>query len=817
MVGDVEMIKPVLSSVPQDIDGETRTAELNYAGSDIVNPSYLITQNLPASLVACKDNAYSLTVNATVTGFADGVSRLPLPTASYAWKKNGLSVPGQNGVTINNGVMTITSAQPAQAGDYYAVINLAGKTINSNTCSYAVNTPIAIASNMGSTGACWGGAPTVTLSSSATGTVTGYQWQKQNGESWVNIEGATQANYTMPLVGNPNNVAGFYRYIAFGPSGCGVSSLTSNAAEVVITIPLFNPSMEYEFEPSNICENSRVEIEAEIEGTITGYQWQKKINGVWTNIDLLDNKTAQEKVFVIESATPTMSGDYRVVVAGSPQCMPNSLTIDPITLTVWAKFKFDRQPESQTICEHETIKLTATGVGNVKGYKWLFDGAPIDAVANPTAKTAFLSIPNAEYLLSGTYSCVITVDDCMGIGREVTSDLAQVYVMKATEITRQPKNATIGVGGTAIFEVQAHHKGKIPPSYMDKYQWYTKDLTSGELTAIVDGGRISGANSSLMSITDINTNDYSSISNQAIVIVVEGVCGNDTSDVVKIYEPPQISITDNPVDATVCAGNSVTMEVKAEGTSGAPLAYKWYFGGYELSDAVKYSGLNSPKLTINIADIHDAGDYYVEVSYAAGGGAIQSTTAVLTVNEKPSITTNLQATLSYTEDSPANMTIVAAGTAPFVYQWYKDGVAITGATDASLNFATIKKADAGSYTVKVMNDCGEVMSSSCEIAVTYKTYSGINETGNVINLQVNPNPIYGDFQISYNANANDDVMITVNDMTGKDLGVVYSGVANDGVNTLNINANRLSLITGIYALRLTINGIVTTKMISVIK
>jgi hypothetical protein len=64
----------------------------------------------------------------------------------------------------------------------------------------------------------------------------------------------------------------------------------------------------------------------------------------------------------------------------------------------------------------------------------------------------------------------------------------------------------------------------------------------------------------------------------------------------------------------------------------------------------------------------------------------------------------------------AVFTVVPSGTAPFTYQWYKDGTVIGSATSSNLTF-TVGAADAGEYTVKVTNPGGNVTSSAATLMV----------------------------------------------------------------------------------------------------
>jgi hypothetical protein len=62
--------------------------------------------------------------------------------------------------------------------------------------------------------------------------------------------------------------------------------------------------------------------------------------------------------------------------------------------------------------------------------------------------------------------------------------------------------------------------------------------------------------------------------------------------------------------------------------------------------------------------------------------------------------------------------VTVDGTAPFTYQWQKNGAPIQGATSASYVLPQVQLADAGSYTVKVSNPAGSCTSDAAILTVT---------------------------------------------------------------------------------------------------
>jgi hypothetical protein len=164
-------------------------------------------------------------------------------------------------------------------------------------------------------------------------------------------------------------------------------------------------------------------------------------------------------------------------------------------------------------------------------------------------------------------------------------------------------------------------------------------------------------------------------------------CGSGTED--------GPAIVTQPASATIIEGSNSVLSVVA---SGSKLTYQWYRDGAAIVDA-----------TSAIYTATAAGSYYVVVT--AEDGSVTSVNAVLTVTSAPVITAEPSSAtiLAGTSQTLA----VAAEGADLAYQWYRDGVAIDGATGASYAAST-----AGSYMVQVINAAGSMQSAAATIAVS---------------------------------------------------------------------------------------------------
>jgi hypothetical protein len=101
----------------------------------------------------------------------------------------------------------------------------------------------------------------------------------------------------------------------------------------------------------------------------------------------------------------------------------------------------------------------------------------------------------------------------------------------------------------------------------------------------------------------------------------------------------------------------------------------------------------------------------VQAIYKAGGaGKCTEPTSPFISSQPANQTVSLGGT--------ATFTVVAGGKAPLSYQWRVSGTNIAGATGSALTFSNVQSAQAGSYSVRVTNAFGSILSSNATLTVT---------------------------------------------------------------------------------------------------
>ncbi|MFH2143206.1 MAG: immunoglobulin domain-containing protein [Bacteroidota bacterium] len=88
-----------------------------------------------------------------------------------------------------------------------------------------------------------------------------------------------------------------------------------------------------------------------------------------------------------------------------------------------------------------------------------------------------------------------------------------------------------------------------------------------------------------------------------------------------------------------------------------------------------------------------------------------------------SISANPQSQISC-NSSDVTFSVTATGTTPYSYQWMKDGLDVSGATNSSLTIDPLSLADEGEYYCEVTNLCKTIPSDTAELRVVDITVDG---------------------------------------------------------------------------------------------
>ncbi len=295
--------------------------------------------------------------------------------------------------------------------------------------------------------------------------------------------------------------------------------------------------------------------------------------------------------------------------------------------------------------------------------------------------TASLSFGPISIADAGAFQVVAT----NSYGDTLSSQRTLSVTPTPTRISSLTPSQTILLGQPVTFTVVGAGTGPL------SYQWKK------------NAANVPGATNTTLTFAAVTTTDAGSysvtVSNQT-----SSFTSAESALTVSTAAPPVIST--QPTGATAIAGSSVTLNVGATGT--ATLSYQWR------KDGAPVAAATGPSLVLNVVQNTDAGNYSVVVTNSAGN--VTSATASLIVITPPVISAQPTNSTALAGGS-VSFRVAAIGTAPFSYQWLRNGSVIAGATASTLTFDSVLATDAASYSVAVGNSAGSTLSVSATLNV----------------------------------------------------------------------------------------------------
>jgi hypothetical protein len=672
-------------------------------------PAPTITSQ-PSSMTACAGSTASFSVSATAGS-----------SISYQWKKDGVNIGGATSSTL-----TLNAVTSADAGSYSVDVTSGGVPVASSTASLVVTTPaLSYAETLSTCAATYvldagTGYSSVTWSASAGGSTLPSNPGDPDGNNLTPSQYVAASN-------------GWYKVVAVPASGCTLVDSVYVIVNMGPTVITAQPTSE------TISSNGSAtfSVSATGLGTLT-YQWFK--NGVAVS-------GATSASLTVSNATAADNGNYTVDVTGT--CGTVTSNAATLTVTVVSAPSITSHPASAAQCAgtDATFSVTASVTAGSMSYQWKKNGVNIAG-----ATSSSLSLSN----ILGSDAANYTVD-VTGLGGTTTSNAATLTVNAGPSIVNQPLNQFRNAGQNALFKV-------IPGTGVTAYTWKKNGTT------LNNGGKISGARSSELFISNISNSDAADYS----VELTFGSCGTSTSN-----EANLAVLSSQPTPTVKCAGQNATFSVGVASGS-ASISYQWSKNGVDIS------GETSSSLTLSNVSGSDNGNYSVAIS--AGGLNVNSLNASLSVNAATVITGQPVGTTKF---ATQGYLFVANGTGSgsISYQWSKDGSPISGATSPSLNISSISASSAGSYSLAVTGACGTVTSNNAALTVisAVPTSQAVcaGSSASFSTTVSSPSPV------SYQWRRD---------------GSSISGQTNSSLNLSNATA----AMNGIYSVSINVNGITTT-------
>ncbi len=520
---------------------------------------------------------------------------------------------------------------------------------------------------------------TVVFAVQASGLDLKYAWFF-NGAALV---GATNASLVLQNV--TMREAGVYRCEVSNPMGT-VSSATASLA-VYVELP---PAIKIQPASQTVKQGDYVLISLAAVGSDLHYQW-------YGNGALLPGCTTN--ILIFNSASTNNSGNYWCVVSnGSGQATSETAILKVLAAPPPAIYS---QPASQSAYEGDYVSLYVGANGNNLRYQWYRNGTAVPGAAGPGLN--FYPVTASQ---AGDYWCVVS-----NANGQATSATARLTVRpRPPTIYGQPQSLTVKVGDTADFSVSSSGSGL-------NYVWYW------------EGTPVPGGTNAVLTLSNVTTNQAGSYWCQ-----VSNSLGTATSTMARlvVLVPIPPTLYNQPVSQTVKPGADVYFYV---GVGGPDLQFRW------LRDGATFSGGAVNPLILRGVTTNQAGRYWCRV--ANGGGSVTSAPATLVVvaPQPPKIIRPPGAQTAHV-GGQVGFSVAAIGEAPLDFQWQFNGVAVPGATEATLWLEDVQLAQAGNYTVAVSNSVGVAISAGAvlqvlpEPAITVQPQSRVAAVGAPVTFRV---------------------------------------------------------------------------------
>ncbi|MFM8179296.1 MAG: immunoglobulin domain-containing protein, partial [Candidatus Kapaibacterium sp.] len=532
------------------------------AGVLTVNTPISITTQ-PVSQVVCSRADVSFSVANVGTG------------AVYQWFFNGNAIFGNPSAQTNT--LTVTGVSAATAGTYRAIVTGTCNVVGSSTATLSVQNVLNITGQPEPSRICAGSTLQATVS--ATGTILGYQWQKDG----VDLPGQVGATLTIPGAGIAQS--GNYRCVISGSSACGTAVQVSNTVEMVVGT---SPSITRQ--PSNVAVSFGSTVSAQVDAAGLGYGVNNTMQYAWFKgtTRLTDGSRFSgtgTNVLTIRGVQPSDIGsDYYVVVSG----VCGNTTSNQFSLFVPA-VNITGQPQGAELCAGQTTVFSVVAVPNPSTsqltYQWFKGTTRVNDGPNVSgATTSSMTLRNATTGDAGDYTCEITVQPG---GSRVTTSVARLTVNTPASITVQPVSQSVCDGSALNLSVTGAG-GSL------QYQWKK------------GGTDITGATSSTYTVNASSAADAGSYT-----VTVRNGCGSLTSETVTVTISTKPVITTQP-SATVSVGLNGTITLTVSATGSGTLTYQWKLNGNAIA------GATNATYTKTGASKNDEGTYVCEVTNACG-------------------------------------------------------------------------------------------------------------------------------------------------------------------------------------------------------
>lgn len=483
------------------------------------------------------------------------------------------------------------------------------------------------------------------------------------------------------------------------------------------------------------------------------YQWQKDSGGGMEDIE-----DATESILVFPAATLSDAASYRCIVTNTD----GTVTSGSAMLTVVTPPVVTLDPVSQTAEDGDSVTFTVAASGLFLNYQWQKNGEDLNGQTGAT-----LTLTSVTTLDDGSYRCVVS-----NTAGSDTSAPATLMVDGAPGIVTHPQNIAVNLGAMATFSLTASGPGL-------SYQW---QRNTG--TGMLD---VPGANEISYVIASAADSDVGSY--RCKVTNVHGSVFTNPGTLTVVSPPVLVS----PLAAASVAVNEGQTFTTSVNVQGLFLTYQWRRDGLNIPDAT------SPTLSIpNLTEAFN-GDYTCRAANAAGEVVTPAVTLLVVT---PPVMVDHPTDILVNQGDPATLSVTVSGPL-LTYQWWHNGLPVSGATGSSYTIPSMSLTTLGRYYCRVSNSAGTVTSRFALAGIigmpiiTQPPYPVLAEAGSPVRMEIVADG--SDLSYAWKLNgkpAGTGPMLTVWPYTTKNSGVYVAEVKNS-LRTTTSSPTEIKTVTDI--------------------
>jgi len=544
-----------------------------------------------------------------------------------------------NGSPVSGATLSSWAFTPSSTGTYQIYVKVTDSVTvvaQSNTAQLTVNTPPSLTVTISPGSAIIDIGQSVSFTSSITGGTPpfSYQWYLNSAP----VSGATNPSWTF----TPASTGTYQVYLRATDS---LSVQATSPTSPVTVNPL--PSIIISPNSATIDLGQSKTFTSSPSGGTSPYSYQWYLNSA-----PVSGATNPSWTF-----TPASTGTYQVYLRITDNA-GQSATSNTANVNVNPVLSVSIMPLSVIMDVGQSQLFTSSVSGGTSpfSYQWYLDGSPVSGATSST----WTFTPTS----AGSYSIYVQVTDSADVDPSAQSLPANVMVNPAPTVTIAPSPVVLDSTQSQLF-TSSVSGGTSPYSY----QWY------------LNGAPVSGATSSTWTFTPSSSGSYT-----VYLIITDNIGVQATSNTVHVTVNGLPAVTISPGSTTIHVGDTIGFTSTPTGGT-TPYTYQWYLNGASVP------GATNPSWTFS----QSAGSYtvYLNITDTVGMRA-KSNVATVTVLIALSVNITPAGASINLGDSVPFASTVNGGVSPYYYQWYLNGIPVSGAVNPSWAFTP---ASVGTYNV----------------------------------------------------------------------------------------------------------------------